>query len=245
MPVELHYTPRVNGSTYSNVREFLAQKVAPENQPLSLKISCKKLPDLQTLLQTIKHKKVVALDLSFSNMGDTEICLVAEALKTHQTMKKLNLSHNKTGDEGAIALSKLMRANPHLEINLNHNRIGLRGASAFTEAAIATQKTKIELTHNKLGNEGAYAVGQILRRNAGAIKAIFLKHNRIGSKGDRDLAETVPSSISVYHRIRKVPFMDAHPCLAIALMILLPIPFLFLMPCLKVEKDVEGCGHRF
>src|SRR4051812_17013419 len=127
MPVELHYTPRTNGNTYSNVREFLAQKVAPENQALSLKISCKKLSDLLTLFQTIKHKKVVALDLSFSNLGDTEVSFVAETLKTHQTMKKLNLSNNKMGDEGAIALSKLMRANPHLEINLNHNRIGQRG----------------------------------------------------------------------------------------------------------------------
>lgn len=246
MPVYLNYAPRLQDSTYSNVKEFLAQKVSPENQALSLKISGENLSDqdLQNLFEKIKNKKVESLDLSSSRMGDKEVSIVVNALKTHQTMRNLNLSHNNIGDKGALSLSQLMKSNPKLDIDLTHNRIGAAGGASFTEAAIATGKTKIDLTYNKLGDQGASAIGKALQRKSGAIREIFLKHNDISSKGDHALGETVPSHIKVYHKFKVTPFSEAHPFASLFLMILLPIPFIFMVPFMKSETDIEGCGLR-
>lgn len=244
MPIHLSYAPRSKGSTYSNIREFLDQKVARENQPLSLKISCNNLSDLKFLFEKLKDKKVTSIDLSNSNLGDKEAKFIAEAVKTHRSMTKLVLSNNRIGDKGTVALSQLMRDRPSLDVQLNHNRIGPQGGAAFVEAASASGKTIIDLTFNKLGNEGAKLVGQKLQRNAGAVKKIFLKHNGIGYNGDKALAETVPSRITVYHRVKVIPFTEAHPCIALLLMILLPIPFIFIVPFMKSEKDIPGCEYR-
>lgn len=243
MSVRLHYAPRTQGSTYTNIREFLDQKVSRENQAISLKISCKNLSDLKFLFEKLQNKKVVALDLSNSNLGDKEAKYIAEAVKTHHSMTKLVLSNNRIGDKGATLLSQLVGANPRLDIQLSHNRIGPQGGGAFAEAAAASGKTMVDLTYNKLGNEGAKLVGQKLQNNAGAIKKIFLKHNGIGFKGDKALAETVPSSITVYHRVKVIPFTKDHPFASLLLILFFPIPFLFILPFLKSEKDIPGCEY--
>jgi hypothetical protein len=67
-------------------------------------------------------------------IGYEELNKICELLKTNQTIKKLDLSHNDIGDEGAILLTEMLKINETIQdVLLFDNKIGDKGKEAILE----------------------------------------------------------------------------------------------------------------
>jgi hypothetical protein len=77
-------------------------------------------------------------------IGYEELNKICELLKTNQTIKKLNLSHNDIGDEGAIILTEMLKINETIQdVLLFDTNIGDEGGKAILEIL---QSEKVSVT---------------------------------------------------------------------------------------------------
>merc|ERR1712061_74516 len=75
-----------------------------------------------------------SVDLWFESLSVADITVIAELLVDTETLERLFLSGNQTGDDGVIALSKGLKINDTLQgLFLGGNRIGDEGARALSE----------------------------------------------------------------------------------------------------------------
>jgi len=75
------------------------------------------------------------LDLSRSNIGDTEVMIMAALLENNSIFTKCNLEENEIGHPGTEAIGKALKANTILtSLNLKSNKIGDNGAQAIGES---------------------------------------------------------------------------------------------------------------
>ena len=78
---------------------------------------------------------------------DKEIRDLAGSLRLFEKLEELELSDNKVGDEGALALAGALRDLKHLKlVDLKHNKIGLVGAAALRD--VLQTDTELSLDGN-------------------------------------------------------------------------------------------------
>lgn len=232
-----------------NVENFLNQQLPPVDSGILLDINLsfarfRRSPAVQELggiLQNLRDFNVKKLSLAHCDLDDRDASLIAYAIKTYNYSMQINLSGNKIQDAGVIALADAIKENPRVRLQLSDNLIGTNGAVAFVDASVLTAETKIDLSNNRIGDEGAKAIAEKLEQNPGNITRLVLKNNDIGRVGDRALAEKLPRNISVLHRTKHVPFVEAHPYLS-CFLFLFVIP-IFIIPFVKSEIEIEGCEH--
>ena len=119
------------------------------------------------------------------------------AFQKNKTINTINLSENRMGQEGIIALAGAIRNNNILRtIDLNNNHIGSEGAVALA-GAIQNNNTMhaIDLTDNKIGPEGAVALAGAVQNN-NTVHTVRLECNKIGSDGNE--------AIGIAWKIRKI-----------------------------------------
>ena len=83
--------------------------------------------------------------------------LLSLGLNNNMTIRKLDLSHNKMSNDGAVIISDcLKRKNTIKELNLSHNRIGVEGMDKLSQYALSLEY--IDLSANKSSPWKAYYV---------------------------------------------------------------------------------------
>lgn len=202
------HTLRFDGTTAQNydLTSFLDSKLRdiPDGEDIALDLSglasLKIKRELQVVFKKIAHYNVVKIDLSGAEIGEIESKQIAEAIKSHATLRTVVLNNNNIRNEGATSLAKAMEVNPQLDISLVGNKISKEGAVAFVKAAVKAGKGEIDLSSNNLGDLGAKAVALELKASSNNIKALYLRHNKIAAFGDKHLARETPAHIKVYYR---------------------------------------------
>lgn len=246
MEVHLEYYPRQNANPME-FSQFLNQKLPREDElsKLNIRLSSPLLSnhDLNEFFYRTRHLKVESLNLSFNKLSDSNIPIIITGIRTNRYVRKLILSHNEIQNEGAKALADLMFDRRDLDIELCYNQIGPEGGLSLLQSAIHTVKTKLDLSNNKIGNEGARLMGDCLSEQTGALSQLILRHNDIDTEGDVALAEKVPGSVKVHHRVKMVSFLESHPFLSVFLIIIF-FPSIFILHMMKSEVYLEGCEHR-
>ncbi|KAI3682711.1 hypothetical protein L1987_82895 [Smallanthus sonchifolius] len=150
---------------------------------------------------------------------------VCELIPSTNKLKVLHFHHNKTGDEGAIAISQLVKGSTNLEdfnylnledegtiaianalktskssleiIEMAGNNISFKAANAIADCMVSKKHslTKINLSGNKLKDDGAIAIGKALEDDFGRLCIVDLSANGLRSDGAMSLAEAVSSKV--------------------------------------------------
>ncbi len=137
------------------------------------------------------------LDLNRSHNVDAKgIIVLAEVLKTNDTLQHLNLSHmiSKTiGDVGATALGAALTVNSTLRhLDLSSSSIGTKGAIALSEALKVNSTLQyLDLCYNPIGAAGTTALGQALLVNSTLQHLRLEGDHTIGAEGAVSLGQAL------------------------------------------------------
>lgn len=141
--------------------------------------------------------KVMKLDLRWREIGYSGGAVIAESLKSNQSLTELYLERNKIGasDLGAAAIGEALKINQSLtRLDLHDNQIGDEGAAAIAESLKSNQTLrKLGLQWNKIGASGGAAIANALAINNG-LTQLELAGNQIGDEGAADIAEALKSN---------------------------------------------------
>ncbi|KAF9952495.1 hypothetical protein BGZ70_000587 [Mortierella alpina] len=151
------------------------------------------------VLSTIMaNSTLTTLNLKPKSMGDDEVRVLAEALKTNSTLSTLKLEVNSIGFKGAQALSEALKANSTLrDLYLWDNSIGSNGAQSLSEALRTNSGlTYLNLDRNSLGDSGARAISEALKTNS-TLTTLRLESNSIGDNGAQALSEALKANSSL------------------------------------------------
>ncbi len=124
------------------------------------------------------------LDLSRCGLGRAGLASLLDGVGS---LRRLALSSNRLGDEGASLLVAYAPRLPRLErLELDDDDLGPEAAAALAASAFARHLGSLSLAHNPLRDAGAEALGA----GAGwhALTSLCLSHCEIGSAGVASLA---------------------------------------------------------
>ncbi len=146
------------------------------------------------------------LNLSRNELDDGDAVLLSDILLYKQSMKSLDLSHNRIGARGLIRMCKAMKGHQNIKVlNLGHNRIG---PAAGRELGVLLKQCNsievLDLSYNRLGEliqyptkicrqrvlSAARDIFQGLRKNR-SIQILDLSYNHLGPV----LSDVVPLSV--------------------------------------------------
>ena len=152
----------------------------------------------QDALNRIQQNKESKLDLSGSNIDDSQAALLANALQNNHSLTYLSLGRNQVGDAGASALANAIQNNHSLTcLELNSNQVGGAGASALANALQNNHTlTSLNLYHNQVGDVGASALANALQNNH-SLAFLFLLRNQVGDAGASALANALQNNHSL------------------------------------------------
>ncbi|KAL0477403.1 plekstrin domain protein [Acrasis kona] len=130
------------------------------------------------------NETVKELDLSHNRIGDNGVGDLCDGLILNVTVEKLNLGNNLVCDVGSVFISEVIRATVSINsINLSHNHITSIGAMALSSALVNNELlVNLELGYNEIGDEGVKQLAEGLKNNK-CLKKLGLSNNGIGSEG--------------------------------------------------------------
>ena len=80
--------------------------------------------------------------LSWCGLEERVACALGIVLRRNDTLRKLDLSHNGIGPEGALAIASALSANLTLtDVDLSWNPLGERGVAALLSRGVGTGRT--------------------------------------------------------------------------------------------------------
>ena len=170
------------------------------------------------LFDALKNTSIRKLNLSENNLWD--VTNIGKTLANNQTLKELDLSKNKLGDEDAVEIAAGLAHNISLEtLDLSRNHIVKEGWNAIFDALKSnTSIRKLNLLENNLWN--AINIGQALANNQ-TLKELDLSHNKLGDEDAADIAAGLAHNISLktlnlsWNKIEKVGYIALFDALLI------------------------------
>ena len=175
---------KISNLSKVNYRDLFVSRLK-EDLPISLKY----------LMESLKDKKIIYLDLSDNAFGPTAIKSFNFFLEENTTLKELHLENNGLGPEGAeeVANSLLKNNNMKLSlIKLNRNRLENKGAIAFSKVFSQMKSLEhVEIFQNGIKEEGMIEVIKSFNDNRN-LKVIKINDNWIKS-GAKIFSEIIPN----------------------------------------------------
>ena len=160
----------------------------PVNQTLNL--LCTTGPGgARTLLNSLYYAQLKKLYLSNNEIGDDGAKQLAANLHHCTQLNQLDLSQNEIGDDGAKELvANLHHCTQLNKLDLSHNEIGDDGSKELVaNLHHCTQLNKLDLSHNEIGDHGAKELVANLH-HCTQLKELGLADNKIGLDGAKELA---------------------------------------------------------
>jgi Ran GTPase-activating protein (RanGAP) involved in mRNA processing and transport len=159
----------------------------------TLKLGYNDLGDdgLRTLANGIaRHGALESLDLGFNNIGDNGCRALAEAITAQpmslSRLRTLYLAGNVLGEDGALAIAKIVQHGSLEKLYLTGNRVGPDGVRAIAEAALELQLEKIHKVNINCVNS--------LQASRRGIKELFLGGTGLGGVGCQAIADLLGQS---------------------------------------------------
>ena len=137
---------------------------------------------------------VTALDLSDNGLGGEGVVAIVEALKSGgaPALRQLSLKQNMCGQEGAEAVSELLRSpHPLSSIDLGSNNLGSKGVATIADG-LAENATlaSLSLEHNDIDSEGVEKLVVSLASNE-TLTSLSLEWNNVAAPGGKALADGI------------------------------------------------------
>ena len=140
-------------------------------------------------------------------VGDAGTAVLAAALRSNATLRRLDVHGNNIGDAGCFALADALRCNATLAVlDLGRNKIGDDGAATLAGALrVNASLTVLNLHENCIRDAGAAALADALRVNS-ALKRLDVHYNKLGKDGIAVLTEAANG-----HATLRELFLMPHP----------------------------------
>eukprot|EP00913_Durusdinium_trenchii_P015961 g14999.t1 len=142
---------------------------------------------LERIEERLKANRAAAeagMDLSGGRLGDTNVQVLAEALRLNRSVSHIYLQNNTITDLGAKAIAQMLMQNTSIRsIVLRGNEIGDSGVEALAKALQQNRSIQvIVLQNNHIGDVGVEALAEAVREND-FILDIHLDGNPFGDAG--------------------------------------------------------------
>ena len=181
--------------SYNNIRSG-ARKILEAIQANTalqrLNISCNRICDKDIDVGICLQTNTALVELDMSNNYITCVGAIVEAMQINKTLRRLNISHNKLSDDGAMAFSECLRTNTTLlEFDMQNINITWKGTNTIAEALkVNNALQKLSISHNNITEYGAIAFSEYLKTNTTLIE-LDISFNYIACKGVSSIAEAV------------------------------------------------------
>lgn len=125
--------------------------------------------------------KMKVFSMHSQGMVDKDFLRLCEAFKQNDYIEELELSGNRIGDEGVIALVATL---PNIKkLNLRENHIKVGGAKAV---ASLEHLNELNIGDNAIGDEGALALSRCKSKN---LESLDLRNTKITDEGMKHLVK--------------------------------------------------------
>lgn len=166
------------------------------------KISDKGVGRLMASLDSAQSSCLLSeLDLTYNKIGALGAEHIATLLNlNNRYIKKLNLSLNSIGPQGAVFFRWALQYNHTLlDLNLSRNHILDEGAEAIAQGLRDSDDTHLQaldLSWNSLTNAGASALADVVRDNS-MLQSLKLASNAIGDEGVNAIADALHADLAL------------------------------------------------
>ena len=152
-----------------------------------------------------------------NNIKEFGACSIARYLCQYaQSLRKLDISYNSIGSNGANAIADALNHCTHLEeLIVNHNNLKEDGASSISISFCnyAQCLRKLDISYNNIGTNGANAIADALNQ-CSHLEELIVSHNNLGEGGAFSIAKSFAKciiKIDISHNI-----IGSEGCKAIA-----------------------------
>jgi Ran GTPase-activating protein (RanGAP) involved in mRNA processing and transport len=156
-------------------------------------------PTLGDLMEAVSRNETDIDELDFSfllkrnkRLGAEGCALVARALETNRTVRRLVIREHDIGDHGASAIAAMLCHNATLQhVDLYGNNITDKGAEALAQALYGhAALTQLQLWSNRITDRGAKALAEAVKCNC-SLLYLGLVDNSIAQDGAQALLEAL------------------------------------------------------
>jgi Ran GTPase-activating protein (RanGAP) involved in mRNA processing and transport len=128
--------------------------------------------------QAIIGKQCMILDLTYNEVTQHGVSILADALCSNIHLKELNISHNNISDLGVRYLASAMNSCALKRVNLEENDISDEGARYLAEMLTTnTNLLQLSLNHNRIGNYGMNLLANALAHDNTRLELLDLSAN--------------------------------------------------------------------
>lgn len=154
--------------------------VLKDTQIQELHLSCNRvqLKGAAALAKGMKESKVKTLNIQTAGIHAAEAEAFAKELRNNMQLKELDMSGNKIGSRGLVALAKILKYTQIKMLYLSGGQIGNSGIEALAKVLKDTQILSLNLVSNNIGDVGAVALAAGLKDSK--VSWLNLSYNQIG-----------------------------------------------------------------
>ncbi len=129
--------------------------------------------------QAIIDKQCMTLDLTYNEVTQRGVSILADALCSNKYLEELNISHNSISDSGVGYLASAINSSVLKRVDLAVNDISDEGAKYLAEMlATNTNLLKLSLSQNQIGNYGTNLLANVLAHRNTHLELLNLDGNR-------------------------------------------------------------------
>ena len=124
--------------------------------------------EVEIVLNLLYNSEIKELNISHSDLTENVgIMLICEFIKKHNTLQKLNMSHNKITIEGAVKVAKVIKIIVTLQ-SLDISCCGISGDGVLVISDSIMNNTSLQelnMSGNKVTIEGAHKIAEVIQFN--------------------------------------------------------------------------------
>jgi hypothetical protein len=153
--------------------------------------------------QAIIDKQCMTLDLTYNDITQRGVSILADALCSNKYLEELNISHNSISDSGVGYLTSAINSSVLKRVDLAVNDISDEGAKYLAEMlATNTNLLQLSLSQNQIGNYGTNLLANVLAHGNTHLELLNLS-------GNRDISdESIDSLIDMMEHNRSLKKLD-------------------------------------
>lgn len=137
--------------------------------------------------------------ISGSEISDTGLKIITEALKASKNLEKFDFSCSNLGDQKISILAEILQITTLTNLYLGENNIGIIGIKAIIEASKFNNNiVYLDLHNNNISNEEVKLISEFLTNNR-TLKHLDILGNKITPEGVKVIIEALRENTTITH----------------------------------------------
>jgi Ran GTPase-activating protein (RanGAP) involved in mRNA processing and transport len=156
--------------------------------------------------------KIRSLNLATNDITDRGAVLLATGLSRMRCdrLQSLDLSRNRIGNDGLIAIANAVSHSFLQKLSLHHNRFDAKGVTylaSLLKGGTLRSLLNLDLSNNSIRDTGVFWIAQALRSRLCCLEELFLSNTQISNSSVANLA----SALEKNQRLKRLALEGIHP----------------------------------